>query len=88
MVRAYYSNANGAFVVFDITDENSFSGAADWKKDIDNKLAKKIPVVLLANKIDLLPEAERQRIRLEVEEFSKYAFFLPLLTSASGVTNS
>lgn len=74
MVRAFYSNANGALVIFDVVDPTSFEGAALWKKDIDEKLETKIPVILVANKIDLVREDERMKLRQEIEEFSRYVF--------------
>lgn len=58
MTRVYYKEAVGAFVVFDVTRLGTFEAAAKWKSDIDAKVTvgveeKPIPVVLLANKIDL-----------------------------------
>jgi len=58
MTRVYYKEAVGAFVVFDATRLATFEAAAKWKNDIDSKVTvgveeKPIPVVLLANKIDL-----------------------------------
>jgi len=58
MTRVYYKEAVGAFVVFDVTRLGTFEAAAKWKADIDSKVTvgveeKPIPVVLLANKIDL-----------------------------------
>jgi len=58
MTRVYYKEAVGAFVVFDVTRIGTFEAAAKWKHDIDAKVTvgteeKPIPVVLLANKIDL-----------------------------------
>jgi GTPase SAR1 family protein len=74
MVRAFYNNAHGAFVIFDVADPISFEGAAEWKKDIDEKLETKIPVILVANKIDLIREEERMKLRQAIEEFSRYIF--------------
>lgn len=61
MTRVYYKEAVGAFVVFDVTRNATFEAAAKWKADIDSKVTigveeKNIPVVLLANKIDLTPD--------------------------------
>lgn len=58
MTRVYYKEAVGAFVVFDVTRIATYEAAAKWKSDIDSKVRvgiedKPIPVVLLANKIDL-----------------------------------
>jgi Ras-related protein Rab-32 len=58
MTRVYYKEAVGAFVVFDITRNSSFDAVKKWKVDIDTKVTlhgdQPIPVVLLANKCDLV----------------------------------
>ncbi|ELR24994.1 lightoid family protein [Acanthamoeba castellanii str. Neff] len=57
MTRVYYKEAVGAFVVFDITRNSSFEAVKKWKQDIDSKVTlhdQPIPVVLLANKCDLV----------------------------------
>jgi Ras-related protein Rab-32 len=57
MTRVYYKEAVGAFVVFDISRQETFEEVKKWKADIDSKVflskGKNIPVVLLANKVDL-----------------------------------
>jgi len=58
MIRVFYKEAVGALVVFDVTRPHTFEAVKNWKKDIDEKVHipgtdKPIPVVLLANKIDL-----------------------------------
>jgi len=58
MTRVYYKEAIGAFVVFDITNSGTFEAVKKWKEDMDAKVTlaedKPIPVVLLANKCDLV----------------------------------
>lgn len=61
MTRVYYKEAVGAIVVFDVTRIATFEAAAKWKSDIDSKVTvgveeKPIPVILLANKIDMAKE--------------------------------
>ena len=56
ITRAYYKDAVGAFVVFDVTRQLNFDLVKKWKADIDSKLT--IPVFLLANKVDLITEGE------------------------------
>ncbi|KAH3756780.1 Ras family protein [Pelomyxa schiedti] len=60
MTRVYYQKAVGAFVVFDVSDPNTFDKISEWKEDIDNKVTwsdgRPIPVVLLANKCDMPKE--------------------------------
>jgi len=57
MTRVYFKEAVGAFVVFDVTRHASFEAVKKWKQDIDSKVTlydQPIPVVLLANKCDLV----------------------------------
>jgi len=56
MTRVYYKEAVGAMIVYDVTREKTFQAVTKWKADIDDNLevdGVSIPVVLLANKIDL-----------------------------------
>jgi len=70
MTRVYYKEAVGALVVFDVTRSSTFEAAAKWKSDIDSKVTvgveeKPIPVVLLANKIDLAKEGFKSASQME-----------------------
>ena len=57
MTRIYYKDAVGAFIVFDITRQQTFEAVTKWKQDLDQKLhladGSFIPCVLLANKVIL-----------------------------------
>jgi len=60
LTRSYFSKAMGAVIVCDVTREGTFESAQKWKAEIDRVLQEEnpdalpIPVVLLANKSDLL----------------------------------
>ncbi|RUS26242.1 hypothetical protein BC938DRAFT_471031 [Jimgerdemannia flammicorona] len=67
MTRVYYKEALGALVVYDVTRPQTFEGVHRWKADLDQKVALpeawgggNIPVVLLANKSDLLQDGHQQ----------------------------
>jgi len=66
LTTAYYKHAVGAMVVFDITNEKSLLNAVSWKVDIDKRVflpnGESIPVVLFANKWDLIQEDESARV--------------------------
>jgi len=55
MTRPYFQGAHGALVVCDVTREESIDAVTNWKEDIDRNL-QNIPVVLVANKCDLLKD--------------------------------
>jgi len=86
MTRVYYKEAVGAFIVFDLSREfeQSFEIVKKWKADIDSKVTlasgKPIPVVLLANKCDLLKIPVNEEL---MNEFChKNGFVAWLATSA------
>ncbi|KAL8575463.1 hypothetical protein ACOMHN_013014 [Nucella lapillus] len=57
MTRAYYRNAQGCVLMFDLTDQASFYRVASWKEDLDSKCrlpdGSRLPCLLLGNKSDL-----------------------------------
>jgi len=76
MTRIYYNNAVGAFVVLDVTREGTFQGIETWKRDIDSKItipntSIPIPVVALANKVDLLEVGQEIQLRQRMETLCK-----------------
>jgi len=76
MTRVYYKEAVGAMIVFDVTREKTFQAVTKWKADIDDNLevdGTSIPVVLLANKIDL---AEEPLDKEKMERFCKENKFI------------
>eukprot|EP01102_Stenamoeba_stenopodia_P005160 TRINITY_DN1566_c0_g1_i2.p1 TRINITY_DN1566_c0_g1~~TRINITY_DN1566_c0_g1_i2.p1 ORF type:complete len:166 (-),score=27.94 TRINITY_DN1566_c0_g1_i2:115-612(-) len=61
----------GAFIVFDATRGDSFEAVTRWKADLDSKtglplpdnLERPLPVILLANKMDLITNADTSNPR-------------------------
>eukprot|EP01105_Mastigella_eilhardi_P014582 TRINITY_DN3317_c0_g4_i1.p1 TRINITY_DN3317_c0_g4~~TRINITY_DN3317_c0_g4_i1.p1 ORF type:complete len:205 (-),score=72.51 TRINITY_DN3317_c0_g4_i1:261-875(-) len=64
----YYRDANGALLVYDITDRSSFERVQNWVKELRQMLGTDILLVIAGNKCDL----ERQR-SVSTEEAEKYA---------------
>lgn len=60
----YYRGANGALVCYDVTNQESFDQLDKWFSDLYEQCGK-IPIILVANKIDL---AEQTVIPLEEGE--------------------
>eukprot|EP01083_Nonionella_stella_P066291 174436_1 len=65
LAPTYYKHAVAAIVVFDITKRDTLENAKKWKADVDDKVflrnGDNIPVVLFANKWDLVDENEQNR---------------------------
>lgn len=57
MASAYYKNASGAIIVFDITRYGTFKEVTKWKNQLETKTAQlndsAVPCILLANKVSL-----------------------------------
>jgi len=86
MTRVYYREAVGAFVVFDVTRHNTFESVKKWKLDLDAKVYlpntnANLPIILLANKIDLLNGEDSENeycedIKDDMDEYCKKYGFL------------
>ena len=68
--KIYYNGAEAAFIVFDITNRESFEEIKDWYEEINQLIDEKnIPIVIVGNKVDL----SKQRVvsTAEGEELAK-----------------
>ncbi|XP_056131898.1 ras-related protein Rab-21 [Lampris incognitus] len=64
----YYRDSNGAILVYDITDEDSFQKVKNWVKELRKMLGNEICLCIVGNKIDL----DKDR-HVSVEEAESYA---------------
>jgi len=64
----YYRDANGALLVYDITDNDSFVRVQNWVKELRKMLGNEIVLAIAGNKMDL----ERNRV-VSVEKAESYA---------------
>ncbi|XP_071993523.1 ras-related protein Rab-7b [Engystomops pustulosus] len=56
LVSSFYKGSDGCLLVFDVTDEESFSSLETWRTDFMNKIQSPVtnfPIIILGNKIDL-----------------------------------
>lgn len=49
----YYRSSNGALLVYDITDEQSFQKIKIWIKELKKVLGNDISIIIVGNKIDM-----------------------------------
>lgn len=54
LTQAFYKNALGVFLVYDVTQRSSFSQLDFYYSEIQNNSSKETQIVLLGNKIDLV----------------------------------
>lgn len=78
MTRAFYKDALGALIVFDVSRTNTLESVVRWKQDLDSKVSlsdgSPIPSLLLANKCDLLQLSKEDEYSLR--EFAKQNNFI------------
>lgn len=65
----YYRDANGALLVYDITDRDSFTKVRNWVKELRKIVGKNIVLVIAGNKADL--EKYRQVEESEAVEYAQ-----------------
>ena len=76
----YYRGAEGAIIVYDITQKDSFNGAKSWLNEIKMKGHEHCEFILVGNKLDL--EEYRDIDKNEVMDFAMRNSITHLLTSA------
>ncbi|XP_011504934.1 PREDICTED: ras-related protein Rab-22A isoform X1 [Ceratosolen solmsi marchali] len=68
MAPMYYRNANAAFLVFDITEYNTFTSVKSWVTELKRNVEGTMVLILVGNKLDL---ADMRKV--DSEECRKYA---------------
>ncbi|OQR66765.1 ras-related protein Rab-21-like [Tropilaelaps mercedesae] len=76
----YYRDSNGALLVYDITDEDSFRKVKTWVLELNKMLGDQVVLVLVGNKSDL--EASRAVPLREAEKYARSVGAAHFMTSA------
>ena len=73
----FYKGANGAILVYDTTRPNTFLQVPEYLEDLETYLGKRIPFILIGNKIDLtdLYKVPRENAEKLKETTNALAFF-------------
>ncbi len=66
--RLYLEGANGALIVYDMTNPNSFEKVDGWIKDFKEIQGEKWPLALIGNKADL-----KEKIKISESQAREYA---------------
>ena len=82
--KAYFRNAVGAILVYDITNRSSFEELNNWLNDLNSLAAPNACIVLIGNKSDLTEE--RQIDEAEADAFAQRYGLTRLETSAKDGT--
>lgn len=64
ITTAYYRGAMGILLVYDVSDENSFTNVRNWMRQIDQNAAENVNRVLIGNKSDVDSDNSSIRVRL------------------------
>lgn len=88
LTAAYYRNAVGAMIVYDITNRSSFENVTGWLAQVHEHAHENLVLILVGNKCDLahLPQT-RQVSTLEAARFAAKHSMEFLETSALDATN-
>mmetsp|Transcript_9386 Transcript_9386/g.14180 ORF Transcript_9386/g.14180 Transcript_9386/m.14180 type:complete len:221 (+) Transcript_9386:57-719(+) len=81
----YYRDADGALLVYDITDHESFVRVQNWVKELRKMLGKDIVLCIAGNKVDL--ERDRNVTVDEAEAYAKTVGAVHFQTSAKKYIN-
>lgn len=76
----YYRDANGALLVYDVTDRDSFTKVRHWVKELRKIVGKNIVLVIACNKSDM--EKKRQVDEAEAEAYATSVGAVHIATSA------
>ena len=85
ITRAYYKNSACSFIVYDVTNRQSFLNVQDWYNECKKQTPKTVTMVLVGNKIDL--KNKREVSYEEGEKFAKDNSMLFYETSAKSGDN-
>jgi small GTP-binding protein len=84
--KNFYGGANGALLIFDLTNPESFTHLRKWIKEIEEN-AGVIPFILIGNKVDLLDGDKRFIDEEEIKKFVEEKDSLYVETSAKSGDN-
>ncbi|MFX0021315.1 MAG: Rab family GTPase [Candidatus Hermodarchaeota archaeon] len=85
--RNFYEGTYGALVVFDLSRPQTFSKMKEWISDLNVILEKEVPIIILGNKADLIPEIGEVLDQDEIVQFAENLDSVYLQTSAKTGNN-
>jgi small GTP-binding protein len=78
--QGFYRGARGGLLVYDVTRRRTFLNVDNWKNECFANLGNPIPLIVVANKVDL--DGSRVVSREEGEEYAKKHSYLYVESSA------
>lgn len=88
LTAAYYRNAVGAMIVYDITNRSSFENVTGWLAQVHEHAHENLVLILVGNKCDLAHQPQTREVStLEAARFAAKHSMEFLETSALDATN-
>ncbi|UCC19177.1 MAG: GTP-binding protein [Promethearchaeota archaeon] len=85
--RNFYDGTHGALVVFDLTRAQTLPKMKEWVADMYQLLKKKIPIIILGNKVDLISEIGKVTDQAEARSYAEKVGSIYIETSAKSGDN-
>ncbi|KAJ6242593.1 ras-related protein rab-5c [Anaeramoeba flamelloides] len=82
----YYRGSKGAFVVYDVTDYESFKRAQDWISELESENDTDVKIALVGNKIDIQNEVVSKEEASNYAKKKGYSFYQTSAKTGEGVT--
>ncbi len=80
----FYSGAAGAILIFDLTQEGTYTEVVKWFREITKSVGF-IPFILIGNNIQLIKKRERANLREKAREFVRFKGGIYIETSPIGI---
>ena len=80
--KQYYEGTQGALVIFDLTQSKTFEALETWISELFSLIQKKIPIIIIGNKVDLIEEVGRSIDFDVVKEYAENKDSIYIETSA------
>lgn len=80
--KTYYEGTNGALLIFDLTSLNSYEELKLWLSEMFEIMHKKIPFIIIGNKLDLVKDINRVIDTDIVKDFAENQDSIYIETSA------
>jgi len=80
--KEFYEGADGALVIFDLTQLKTYEAIEDWLSEMFEILQENIPFIIIGNKVDLVEEVTRSIDKDIVKDYAENKGSMYLETSA------
>ena len=80
VTNSYYRGSQGALIVYDIANEESFNNIGKWLERANEKLNENAKIILVGNKIDL---ADQRKVQTETASEKAKELNMPLMETSA-----